>query len=133
MLAGHFLQKFAAEMNREVRGIAPAAMDQLLAHSWPGNVRELSHAIQRAVALAEGDRITGFAFAPTPASSATSQTEVHADSDGVAIPVGTTLEAATRRLVEATIAHCAGNKLRAARLLGIPPRTMYRHYSGSAK
>lgn len=133
LLAGHFLQKFAAEMNREVRGIAPAAMDQLWAHSWPGNVRELSHVIQRAVALAEGNRITGFTFVPTPASPAASQTEVHADGDGVAIPVGTTLEAATRRLVEATIAHCAGNKLRAARLLGIPPRTMYRHYSGSSK
>ena len=39
-------------------------MDQLLAHPWPGNVRELEHVIQRAVALATGDTITGFTFAP---------------------------------------------------------------------
>ena len=41
-----------------------AALDQLLAHAWPGNVRELNHVIQRAVALADGDTITSFAFAP---------------------------------------------------------------------
>jgi DNA-binding NtrC family response regulator len=126
LLAAHFLGRFAAEMGRDIGGIAPHAFDQLLAHSWPGNIRELEHVIQRAVAVAAGDTITGFAFAP----SISSATPVPAgDGTTVCIPVGTTVDEATRRLVRATIEQCAGNKLKAARMLGIPPRTMYRHFS----
>ena len=126
LLAGHFLQLFSAEMGREVCAIAPAAMDQLLAHSWPGNVRELNHVLQRAVALASGDTITSFAFAP--AANATSSPMPN-DGANLSIPIGTTMDEATRRLVQATIDRCAGNKLKAARLLGIAPRTIYRHFS----
>jgi DNA-binding NtrC family response regulator len=127
LLAGHFLQMFAAAMGRDVHGIAPAAMDQLLAHNWPGNVRELNHVIQRAVALANGDTIESFAFAPAASGSMTA-TAV-ANGEHVSIPIGTTMDEATRRLVRATIERCAGNKLKAARMLGIAPRTMYRHFS----
>ena len=48
---------------RIFRAIAPAALDQLLAHPWSGNVRELDHVIQRAVALCDDDTISGFVFA----------------------------------------------------------------------
>src|SRR5262249_9060410 len=42
---------------RPIEGIAPEAMQALLAHSWPGNVRELRNAIERAVALCQGEVI----------------------------------------------------------------------------
>ena len=132
LLAGHFLGKFAAEMGKDVRAIAPPALDQLLAHDWPGNVRELEHVIQRAVALARGDTITSFAFAPT-ASGAVKATTTTQNGSSVSIPIGITVDEATRRLVQATIEQCAGNKLKAARMLGIPPRTMYRHFSNPGK
>lgn len=127
LLAGHFLTRFAAEMGKAVPAITPAAMAQLRAHTWPGNVRELEHVIQRAVALTRGEPLAEFAFAslpeqPAPASAGT----------GVMIPLGTSAEAATRQFVAATIQHCGGNKLKAARLLGMAPRTMYRHF-GSRK
>jgi two-component system response regulator HydG len=127
LLAGHFLGKFATEMGKSVRAIAPEAMAQLRIHTWPGNVRELEHAVQRAVALTGDDTIARFAFAPPagPAELATASP----DGLNISIPIGTTAEEATRRLVQATIAHCAGNKLQAAKMLGIPSRTMYRHYS----
>ena len=64
LLAGHYLGKFAGETGKEVRAIAPGAMQQLLAHPWPGNVRELEHVLQRAVILASGKIITNFVFAP---------------------------------------------------------------------
>jgi DNA-binding NtrC family response regulator len=51
------------------------------------------------------------------------------DGGSVSIPIGTTVDEATKQLVQATIQQCAGNKLKAAKLLGIPPRTMYRHFS----
>ncbi len=126
LLAGHFLGRFSAEMGKDVHTIVPSAQEQLRVHPWPGNVRELEHVIQRAVALAGGDTITGFTFALTPANTATAPAR---DGFNVSIPIGTTVDEATRKLVQATVEQCAGNKLKAARLLGIPPRTMYRHFS----
>ncbi len=123
LLAGHFLNRAAAAMQKAVRAIAPRALDQLLAHSWPGNVRELEHVVQRAVALAGDDTIAGFTFAPARSGDAAPA------SAQVSVPIGTTLDEATKRLVRATVEQCGGNKLKAARILGIPPRTMYRHYA----
>jgi two-component system response regulator GlrR len=54
-LARHFLRRFAAELVRPVRDIAPAALQRLVTLDWPGNVRELSHTIERAVLLCRGD------------------------------------------------------------------------------
>ncbi len=128
ILANHFLQRFASEMSKEVHGIASRALDQLLAHSWPGNVRELEHVMQRAVTLADGDIIRQFTFAPA-AGNAVLTSAAAGDGSIVSIPIGTSMDKATKQLVRATIEQCAGNKLQAARILGIPPRTMYRHFS----
>jgi two-component system response regulator HydG len=129
LLARHFLAKFSAEMRREVQFITPTAMDQLVRHSWPGNVRELEHVIQRTVAVATNETIADFAFAPAVSRLDDSATAAQGGSQ-ITIPIGTTLDQATKRLVEATVEHCEGNKLQAARVLGIPPRTMYRHFGG---
>jgi len=56
-LAHHFLGRFAAELERPLRGFSEAALERIRAHPWPGNVRELHNAIERAVLLAEGGRI----------------------------------------------------------------------------
>jgi two-component system response regulator PilR (NtrC family) len=50
-LAEHFVEKYAVQMTKDVKGISGAAMTCLRAYSWPGNVRELENAIERAVAL----------------------------------------------------------------------------------
>ena len=127
LLACHFLSRFATLMGKPITAIAPAALGQLRAHSWSGNVRELEHVIQRAVALCDDETIHGFAFA-TEASGASPQPAPKQNGPCVSIPIGTTVDEATRRLVAATIEQCEGNKLEAARILGIPPRTMYRHF-----
>jgi two-component system response regulator HydG len=123
LLASHFLRVMAAELRRDIRAIAPQALDQLRTHTWPGNVRELDHVVQRAVALAGGDTIQRFEFSPAARSAAIQ------DGSSILIPVGTTLNEATELLVRATVDRCQGNKLKAARMLGVPPRTMYRHFS----
>jgi two-component system response regulator GlrR len=51
LLANHFLQHFNREMNKDVKGFSPEAMQRLMLHSWPGNVRELANVVERAVAL----------------------------------------------------------------------------------
>jgi DNA-binding NtrC family response regulator len=58
MLAKHFMSKFSEEHGKNIKGIANDAISLLLEYSWPGNVRELSNVIERAVVLAETDRIT---------------------------------------------------------------------------
>lgn len=130
VLAGHFLGVFAAGMKKNVRSISPAALEKLQTHAWPGNVRELEHVIQRAVALAQEKSIADFIFAPQvshpPATNAGTQ-----NGSCLSIPIGVTVDEATKKLVEATIEQCAGNKLKAAKILGIAPRTMYRHFSKS--
>ncbi|MHB8520017.1 MAG: sigma-54-dependent transcriptional regulator [Limisphaerales bacterium] len=127
LLAAHFLERFSVKMRKEVRSLSPSVQAQLLAHDWSGNVRELEHVIERAVALAMGETVEGIAFAQAPGSTVTAAAS--ADGASVSIPVGTTVDEATKRLVQATIAQCDGNKLKAAKLLGIPPRSMYRHFS----
>ena len=128
MLAEHFLGLFAAGMKKNVRTISPAALEQLQAHAWPGNVRELEHVIERAVALARGKTIMEFAFAP-PSSGPPNTNAEAPNGSSISIPIGTTVDEATTKLVNATIEQCAGNKLKAAQMLGIAPRTMYRHFS----
>ena len=58
VLARHFLKKFAAEQKRRAAPtLSPEALQALEAYAWPGNVRELENTIERAVILAEGDRV----------------------------------------------------------------------------
>jgi DNA-binding NtrC family response regulator len=57
ILIRHFINKFVQEIGKELRGIAPDAMQFLEGYSFPGNVRELVNTIERAVVLTEGDII----------------------------------------------------------------------------
>jgi transcriptional regulator with PAS, ATPase and Fis domain len=56
-LARVLLADAALRMKRKIAGLAPGAADQLLRYEWPGNVRELENAMERAVALARGNRV----------------------------------------------------------------------------
>jgi DNA-binding NtrC family response regulator len=51
MLAQHFLDRYAMQMNRPCKEFEPAAMDLLVRHPWPGNVRELANAVERALVV----------------------------------------------------------------------------------
>jgi two-component system NtrC family response regulator len=56
-LAAHFLDKFAKENGRELKGFTATAMDYLSAYEWPGNVRQLENVIERCVVLSSGDQV----------------------------------------------------------------------------
>ncbi len=96
LLAPHFLSRFATVMGKNISAIAPAAFDQLLAHSWSGNVRELEHVIQRAVALCGDDTLSGFVFT-TKVPRASLETATTQHEPCVSIPIGTTLHEATKQ------------------------------------
>jgi transcriptional regulator with GAF, ATPase, and Fis domain len=57
LLAEAFMRRFAARMNKNLRAIAPAALERLMQHDWPGNIRELMNVIERAVILAVGSEL----------------------------------------------------------------------------
>src|SRR5687768_10206788 len=58
LLAQTFMRESARENDKRVREIGPDAMEKLISYAWPGNVRELRSAIERAVVLCRGERIT---------------------------------------------------------------------------
>lgn len=123
VLAQHFLSRAARRLGRPIEGIEPAAGRALLRHRWPGNVRELENAIEAAVALTDGPSI--------------SLHDLPADLAGLPHPAPpfapAPAPAALRPLADvehehilAVIAAVDGNKLEAARILGIDRRTLYR-------
>ncbi|HQP34359.1 MAG TPA: sigma-54-dependent Fis family transcriptional regulator [Polyangiaceae bacterium] len=125
-LATYFVSLQARRHGREAPSIEPAAMAALRAHRWPGNVRELEHQMESAVVLSTDGRITP-ELLPTRRLVRDSTPPAQ---QGVHLPVGMTLDDATRRYVEAVLEACEGNKTRAARMLRIGRNTLARALNG---
>jgi len=58
LLASYFLQRFSQEMDKDIQGFVPEALQRLMMYDWPGNVRALAHVVERAVVLAPNCVIT---------------------------------------------------------------------------
>ena len=65
LLANHFVEKYAAVMDKHIRRISTPAINMLVAYHWPGNVRELENCIEHAVLMANDDTIHGHDLPPT--------------------------------------------------------------------
>ncbi len=117
LLVNAFLEKFSAP-DRPTRTISEDAMRQLMAYDWPGNVRELENAIERAVALGSGP-ILHLGDLPSNLQYASAQGLPEKDE---LVP----LEELERRAIFRTLRETGGDKLAAARLLGIGKTTLYR-------
>jgi len=131
LLADHLLKKHAARMRKQIGTITPAAMEQLLAHSWPGNVRELENVIQSALAMATDDTLRNFSFSPMNPGPA--QSSLTSSASTLSISIGTPLAAVEDQVIAETLKACSGDKQKAAHLLGISERTLYRHVAGSSR
>lgn len=124
LLAQSFVERFAAEHRRAVSGFEPDALRALSGYAWPGNVRELEHAVERAVVLTSG-RSIDVEHLPARLVDAAGMTR-ESEALHVQIPIGTPLEEAERMLIAEALRRAGGNKVRAATLLGISTRTIYR-------
>ena len=92
----------------------------LTSYDWPGSVRELENAIERAVVFTNGKSV--------PLSALPQGVSAFAESrHSLTFKIGTPLEELERQAIEITLRHARGDKNMAARLLGIAPRTIYRH------
>jgi two-component system response regulator HydG len=123
LLAAHFLARYAARNSKSLEGFTPDAARALQAWDWPGNIRELEHAVERAVVLATGREI-GLDQLPEHVRAACATED--AEPGHIRIPAGTPLEDAEKMLINDALRRTGGNKVRAASLLGISPRTIYR-------
>ena len=122
----HFLGVYRQRFNRPELDLSAAARRRLVDYAWPGNVRELRNCLERAAALSTGevieaDQILG--------SGVTSQgSEVESKSRPLAGPQSpaATLEDLEREHILRVLAESEGNRERAAAILGISSRTLYR-------
>jgi len=114
LLANHFLKKQAARYGTEVEGFSDEALQALLAHSWPGNVRELEHSVERALLMAQGDRIMA------------EDLGLHRRSEKGVPMESMTLDEAERILIEKALERHQGNVSRAAEDLGLSRSALYR-------
>ena len=119
LLADHFLRAFADKNGKPMEGLARRALDRLVDYSWPGNVRELVNTMERAVVLARGTVIDEDDLPESITGAAPSQ-------EGMTFALGTPLEEIERRVIRETLRYTDGDKRRAAQLLGIATRTIYR-------
>ncbi|MGE5674643.1 MAG: sigma 54-interacting transcriptional regulator [Mycobacterium leprae] len=127
ILIGHLIDKFNAEYGRAVTGIAPAALETLMAYPWPGNVRELENIIGRAIiAMTMADTVIEYRFLPPlgpgrqntpPVAGAALPTQGRSLTDIVA--------AVEREALVRTLEETGGHKAEAARRLQVAPRTLY--------
>ena len=127
LLAQHFLEKHARAFRREVAGLEPDAVRVLTSHAWPGNVRELENAIERAVAVARGERLGAGDLPPelAAAPSATPPAEVLA-----ALPYRDAVDQArdrvSREYLAALMKEFGGNVTRAAERAGVERESLHR-------
>ncbi len=119
LLAEHFLRRTAAANRVQVRGFTPSAMSQLMRMRWEGNVRELENLVERLVVLSEGPLIEENDI-PRQSELTTEGFFVAATHD---LPTVDQLEARYLRLV---LEKTGGKKDKAAQILGINRRTLYR-------
>jgi DNA-binding NtrC family response regulator len=117
ILVTAFLEKFS-DARGAVRTISEDAMRRLIAYDWPGNVRELENAIERAVALGSGPILH---VGDLPSNLQYPTTERTPEKDEI-LP----LEELERRAILRTLRETGGDKLSAARMLGIGKTTLYR-------
>lgn len=129
LLAQNFLREFATEMGKPVKDFTADALESLINYSWPGNVRELRTAIEHAVVLCKGDRITLRDLPPS----------VRTGGDGTPAPGANrilagndmTVKEAEKQLILRALQEANGNRTLAAAKIGMSRRTLHRklhHY-----
>jgi len=147
-IAQHFVNRFATQSHRKIKGFSTEGIKALQAHDWPGNVRELRNVVERAVILAEDEllgpkdviltklRLDDEQTRATPendeesngqeAEALETSVDPHIDLWGSFIQQKTTLDDIDRFYIEAVLEYTQWNKSQASRILQIERTTLDR-------
>ena len=138
LLVRHYLRRYSRELGREVRDVAPEAMERLRGYSWPGNIRELQNVLKQALLRASGTVLLPSFLPETlgePVGLVQSSAPPEEDPGLMSFirsrlgPDTCDLYAETHRradrlLLTQVLEYADGNQHRAARLLGIARQTL---------
>ena len=130
-LIDYFLGIYRKRFNRPQLDLSAEARQDLTAHAWPGNIRELRNCLERAAALSTGDIIQADQVLPAgpegrSIAAAASESELGSGSASAAHRATVTLEELEREHILRVLGQSEGNRERAAAILGISSRTLYR-------
>jgi DNA-binding NtrC family response regulator len=126
-LARYFLGDLRRRLGRGPTGFSDAALARLAGHEWPGNIRELRNTIERILLLARDAREIDVAHLPSEMKVGSAQALLAAFSAG---DEDLSLATAERRHIERVLARVGGNRVHAARALGIARATLYKRLQG---
>jgi DNA-binding NtrC family response regulator len=118
LLARVFLREFSAENNKKVNEFTPDALEALMNYRWPGNVRELRTAVEHAVVLSRGDKIS-VRDLPAALRGGGARASLSAQTD-------LTVAEGEKQLIARALKENDGNRTVAARKLAISRRTLHR-------
>ncbi|MBN1474057.1 MAG: sigma 54-interacting transcriptional regulator [Syntrophaceae bacterium] len=119
LLVDQFVHKFNEEFKKGIEGISRDVLNKFMEYPWPGNVRELEHALEHAFILCRGKVITMEQLPVIIRDFNTSDKAKHGDKHALK------KQSSEQKIAEA-LKKAGGNKAKAARLLGINRRTLYR-------
>ena len=120
LLVQHFINKFSRDLKKNISGVAEDALKILLNYSWPGNVRELENVIQRSITLSQHGMIT-------PEDLPTSMIqEIEEKVVDKALSERYTLDQLEKEYIRRVLIEVGGNKSKAAEILGLDRKTLYR-------
>lgn len=126
LLVEHFLHMFSDHFGKSFEGVSQDVMDLFMGYSWPGNIRELRHALEHACILAPGKTVGLKHIRKDLMENSLSQPVVMPET----VPQYQAVQFAPRKPgkedILAAIQQNGGNKVRAARQLGIHRATLYR-------
>lgn len=136
-LANHFLVRFAARRQVVLRGFSDTAVQKLRDYPFPGNVRELENAVERAVTFCDGELIEPAHLPKRIAEHTAAGDEITAEPAAALPWLSRTaplmsMEELQRRYLDHVLEQTGGNKRRAAQILGITRRTLYRWLEGGS-
>jgi transcriptional regulator with GAF, ATPase, and Fis domain len=121
-LAEYFVQRAAVRLRRRFSGIEPASLRRLQDYEWPGNIRQLQNVIEQSAILCDEGLLHVAASALAPARTGGPLASLMAVPEGAA----PTLEEIKKRYISQMLASTRGNMQKAAEILDINPRTLYR-------
>jgi DNA-binding NtrC family response regulator len=123
-LARHFADVYAKRYERNAPRFDDDTLRAIREYAWPGNVRELEHWIESAIVLSRDGVIR--AASPLDRNAHVAPSTLNSAESAAILPLGLTLEEASRRYVQATLDNAGGNKAEAARRLGVTRNTIAR-------
>ena len=115
LLANEFLLRFAEQNGKPMGGFDDAAWEWILSYNWPGNVRELKNAVERAVIMSRGNKITAADIMPRHLRRGVDP------NASMTVPPGATLADTRRQLVLRAFASTNGDYTRTATIVGMTP------------